>query len=235
MAWERAMVVFAHPDDAEWGSSGTVAKWVREGIDVQYVCVTDGSAGWNGPDMKRERLAEIRREEQLAACAVLGVSRCDFLGRADGHVEVTPDLRRDITRHVRRFRPDVLVVPDPERLWDRGRGYINHTDHRAVGMACMAVVNPDAPSRPQFPELLDEGHEPFEIPNLWMPVWDEDDPTIVDITETVDLKVEALRCHKSQIHDWPIEDWVKVRAKERGAPHGFDYAESFRAFRLKDD
>ena len=158
------MVVFAHPDDAEWGSSATVAKWIREGAAVEYVCVTDGSAGWNGPGMTRERLAGIRKEEQLAACESLGVQRCDFLGYVDGHVEVTAELRRDITRHVRRFRPDVLVVPDPSRLWDRERGYVNHTDHRTVGMACLAVINPDSPSRPMFPELLDEGYEPFEIP-----------------------------------------------------------------------
>jgi LmbE family N-acetylglucosaminyl deacetylase len=229
------MVVFAHPDDAEWGSSATVAKWIREGVAVEYVCVTDGSAGWNGPDMTRERLTGIRRGEQLAACAVLGVQRCDFLGVVDGHVEVTADLRRDITRHVRRFRPDVLVVPDASRLWDQERGYINHTDHRAVGMACLAVVNPDAPSRPMFPELLDEGLEPFEIPNLWMPVWAEEGETAVDVTDTIEAKIEALRCHASQIHDWPIDDWVKARAKDRGAPHGMEYAETFRTFRLKDD
>src|SRR2546430_6724781 len=183
MSWERAMVVFAHPDDAEWGSSGSVARWIGEGTTVEYVCVTDGSAGWNGPDMTRERLMGIRREEQLAACASLGVARCEFLGYVDGHVEVTPDLRREITRHVRRFRPDVLLVPDPSRLWDQERGYINHTDHRAVGMACLAVINPDSPSRPMFPELLDEGYEPFEIPNAWMPVMGDEADTAVDITD----------------------------------------------------
>jgi LmbE family N-acetylglucosaminyl deacetylase len=229
------MVVFAHPDDAEWGSSATVAKWIREGAAVEYVCVTDGSAGWNGPDMTRERLAGIRREEQLAACESLGVQRCDFLGYVDGLVEVTPDLRRDITRHVRRFRPDVLVVPDPSRLWDRERGYVNHTDHRAVGMACLAVINPDSPSRPMFPELLEEGHEPFEIPNAWMPVMGDDADTAVDVTQTIEAKIDALRCHKSQIHDWPVDEWVKARAKDRGAPHGLEYAETFRTFRLKDD
>jgi LmbE family N-acetylglucosaminyl deacetylase len=229
------MVVFAHPDDAEWGMSGTVAKWVREGAEVEYVCVTDGSAGWNEPGMTRERLAGLRREEQLAACETLGVSRCEFLGYSDGYVEVTLDLRRDITRQVRRFRPDVLVVPDPDRLWDRERGYSNHTDHRTIGMACLAVVNPDAPSRPQFPELLDEGYEPFEIPNLWMPLWGEDADMVVDISETIETKIAALRCHKTQIHDWPVDEWIRARSKERGAAAGFAYAEAFRTFRLKDD
>jgi LmbE family N-acetylglucosaminyl deacetylase len=228
------MVVFAHPDDAEWGSSATVAKWIREGAAVEYVCVTDGSAGWNGPDMTRERLTGIRREEQLAACAVLGVQRCDFLGVVDGHVEVTADLRRDITRHVRRFRPDVLVVPDPSRLWDQERGYINHTDHRAVGMACLAVINPDAPSRPMFPELLDEGLEPFEVPNLWLATADAD--AFVDISATIDTKIEALKAHVSQ-GTAEAEPRIRERAEAVAAlsEKGYRYAEGFKALRFVDD
>jgi len=232
---ERALVVFAHPDDAEFGSSGTVAKWVREGTQVEYVCVTDGSAGSNEPGVRRENLAVLRREEQLAACETLGVAGCAFIGVPDGHVEVSLDLRRAITREVRRFRPDVFVVPDPVRLWDPERRYINHTDHRNVGLACLAVVNPDAPTRPQFPELLDEGLEPFEIPGMWMPTWDADVDTFVDITDTIELKIAALRCHASQIGDWPVDEWIRTRAAERGEKAGLAFAESFRTFRLKDD
>ncbi len=231
-------MVFAHPDDAEWGLAGTVARWVRDGTEVEYVCVTDGSAGSNDPATTRERLVRSRREEQEAAGRVLGVSRCTFLGFVDGALEVSLDLRRAITREVRRFRPDVLVAPDPARLWDRGRTYVNHPDHKAVGVACLAVVNPDAPTRPQFPELLAEGYEPFEIPNLWMSTGDDPD-TYVDITGTIDVKAEALRCHASQIHDWPVEDWLRARAKETAASQtaasqGTVYAEAFRTFRLKD-
>jgi LmbE family N-acetylglucosaminyl deacetylase len=235
MDFARALFVFAHPDDAEFGTAGTVAGWTRAGTEVGYVCVTDGSAGSNEPDQARDAIAAVRKIEQRAACDVLGVSDLTFLDVRDGEVEVTLDLRRAITREVRRFRPDVLVIPDPDRLWDRERGYINHSDHRAVGMACLAVVNPDAPTRPQFSELLDEGFEPFEIPNLWMPLWDEDADTFIDITATIDTKIEALRCHKSQIHDWPVDDWVRQRAKERGGPRGMEYAETFRTFKLKDD
>jgi LmbE family N-acetylglucosaminyl deacetylase len=231
---ERALVVFAHPDDAEFGTSGSVAKWVREGIEVEYVCVTDGSAGSNEPGARRDELSALRRDEQLAACDVLGVQRCTFLGIQDGHVELTMDLRKAITREVRRFRPDRFVVPDPIRLWDPERRYINHTDHRTVGMACLAVVNPDAPTRPQFPELLDEGFEPFEIPGMWMPTW-EDADAFVDITETIELKIQALRCHKSQIGDWPVDEFIRERAHQRGEEAGVEFAESFRTFRLKDD
>jgi LmbE family N-acetylglucosaminyl deacetylase len=230
VTFERALVAFAHPDDAEFGTAGTTATWIQGGTEVRYVCVTDGSAGSNEPGATREELRRIRREELLAACETLGVKECVFLGWVDGEVEVTVELRKALTREVRRFRPDVLVAPDPTRFWDEERSYINHPDHRAVGVACMAVVNPDSPTRPQFPELLDEGLEPFEIPNLWIPTYEGDADTFIDITATIDLKIEALRCHKSQIHDMPIEKWIKRRAKERGEGRGMEYAESFRTF-----
>lgn len=235
MRVRRALVVFAHPDDAEFGTAGTIATWIGDGAEVTYVCVTDGSAGSNEPGADREELAVLRQSEQLAACEVLGVTRCAFLGYRDGEVEPTLALRRDITREVRRVRPDVMVAPDPMRFWDEGRSYINHPDHRAVGVACMAVVNPDAPTRPQFPELLDQGLEPFEIPHVWIPTHESDADTFVDISATLERKIEALRCHVSQIHDHPVDEWLRSRAKERGAPRGIAYAEAFRTFRLRDE
>lgn len=234
MDFNRALILFAHPDDAEFGLAGTVAGWTREGIDVEYLCVTDGSAGSNEPGVVRAELAELRRDEQLAACDVLGVSRCEFLGIPDGHVEVTMDLRKAITREVRRARPDVFVSPDPSRLWDSERRYVNHSDHRNVGMAGLAVANPDASTRPMHPDLLDEGFEPFEIPRLWMPSFDADVDTYVDISETIDVKIQALRCHKSQIGDWPVDDWIRDRARQRGEKAGLPLAESFRTFLLRE-
>ena len=235
VTFERALVVFAHPDDAEFGSAGTVASWTRAGTDVEYVCVTDGAAGSNEPGVVREELARLREEEQRAACAVLGVRDCAFLGVPDGCVELTMELRRALTREVRRFRPHVLVAPDPTRFWDQDRTYVNHPDHRAVGEICLAVVNPDSSTRPQFPELLEEGLEPFEIPYLWIPTYDGDADTFIDISETIELKIEALRCHKSQIHDWPVDEWIRKRAEERGASRGVPYAETFKTFRLREE
>jgi LmbE family N-acetylglucosaminyl deacetylase len=232
---ERAVVVFAHPDDAEFGTAGTVATWTNAGAEVVYVSVTDGSAGSNEPGVTRDELREIRKAEQEAACEVLRVKECVFLDFPDGMVEVTLDLRRAITRVVRRVRPDVLVVPDPTRFWDEEQTYVNHPDHRAVGEACMAVVNPDASTRPQFPDLLDEGLEPFEIPNLWIPTYDADADTFIDISDTIESKIEALRCHKSQIHDWPVDEWIRKRARKRGEGRGLDYAETFRTFKLRDE
>jgi len=235
MEVERAMVVFAHPDDAEFGSAGTVASWTRAGTEVAYVCVTDGSAGSNEPGVIREELAELREAEQRAACDVLGVADCVFLGIPDGMVEVTLDLRRSLTREVRRFRPDVLMAPDPNRFWDEERRYINHADHRAVGEACMAVLNPDSSTRPMFPELLGEGLEPIEIRYLWIPTYGEEADTYVDITDTIEVKIQALRCHKSQIHDWPVDEWIRERAHKRGAPAGVEFAEAFKTFKLREE
>ena len=133
MAFERALVAFAHPDDAEFGFGGTVARWAREGTEVHYVCVTDGSAGSNRPGQDRDFMRPIRRTEQEAAAEVLGVASVTFLGFVDGELEANLDLRRVVTREVRRIRPDVLVGPDPSRLWSRTRDYVNHPDHRVVG------------------------------------------------------------------------------------------------------
>src|SRR5438067_263933 len=152
MRFERALAVFAHPDDAEFGYGGTVAKLAREGTEVHYACVTDGSAGSNEPGVTREEMRPIRTREQLAACKVLGV--------VAGELELTMDVRRSVTREIRRVRPDLILGPDPSRLWNRARDYINHRDHRVTGEAVLTAVMPDAPTRVQFPELLDEGIEP---------------------------------------------------------------------------
>jgi len=232
--FSRALAVFAHPDDGEFGFAGTMAKWAVEGTEVHYVCVSDGSAGSNEPGVTREELRPVRAREQLAACDALGVKECHFLGFVDGELELTLDLRRDMARVVRAVRPDVIVGPDPSRLWNRDRTYINHRDHRVVGEAVLTVVMPDAPSRPQFPELLGEGLEPFEVPNLWLA--SEAGDTLVDITETMDRKVRALGCHESQLGAFPDwEDMIRTIAKERGAPAGIEYAESFRTFSLRGD
>jgi len=230
----KAVAVFAHPDDGEFGFAGTVAKWAAEGTEVHYACVTDGSAGSNTPGVSRDELRPIRKHAQLAACEVLGVVECHFLGFVDGELELTMDLRRAMTRVVRAVRPDVILGPDPSRLWNRDRTYVNHRDHRVVGEAVLTVVMPDAPSRPQFPELLEDGLEPFEVPNMWLA--SEDGDTLVDISSTIDTKLQALGCHESQLVEMPDwQDMIRHMGKERGAPVGMEYAESFRTFVLRED
>ncbi|HEV3475606.1 MAG TPA: PIG-L deacetylase family protein [Actinomycetota bacterium] len=234
MAFERALVAFAHPDDAEFLCGGTVAQWVREGTDVVYVCATDGSAGWNGPDRSREEIARIREEEMREAASVLGVTDVAFLGYTDGSLEPNLELRRAVTRHVRRARPNVLVTFDPSKLWF-GRSYINHPDHRAIGQAVLDVVVCDAPTRPQFPDLVDEGLEPFSVPELWLATEPSDADARVDIGETMDLKMKAIRAHRSQLENMGDTDW-DARIREWGsaaAEGGMEFAEPFRTFRLE--
>lgn len=239
MSMERILVAFAHPDDAEFSVGGTVAAWTSQGIHVTYVCVTDGSAGSNEPGAVREEIAAVREREMRAAAKLLGVSEVVFLGYRDGTLEASLDLRRDLTREVRRVRPDVLVAPDPSRLWTSRRqvgraDYVNHRDHRMVGEVALAVVN-DAPTRPQYPELIEEGHEPYELPALWLPVWDPaDGDRFVDITETLDRKVEAIRAHESQIADWPIERFVGDLGREMAKGRDMEFAEAFRVLTLMD-
>jgi LmbE family N-acetylglucosaminyl deacetylase len=231
MAFSSALVLFAHPDDAEYMCGGTTARWAREGTQVHYVCVTDGSAGSNEPGVTRDMVRPIREREQRAAAAVLGVSTVTFLDELDGMIEVTFDLRRKVTREIRRRRPEVVVAPDPSRLWF-GSGYINHWDHKVAGTLALCAIMPDSPTRAQFPELLDEGFEPWDIPNLWLSSHEPD--TFVDIADTIDLKVAALAEHVSE-EGAEAEPWVRKRAEEIGAQAGLSLAEGFRAFRLLDD
>jgi LmbE family N-acetylglucosaminyl deacetylase len=179
----------------------------------------------------REAVRPIREREQRAAAEVLGVRSVTFLGEVDGMIEVTFDLRRKVAREVRRLRPEVIVAPDPSRLWF-GNGYINHWDHKVAGTLALCAVMPDAPTRAQFPELLDEGFEPYEVPNLWLGANEPD--VYVDITDTIDLKVAALAKHASEEGD-EAEPWVRKRAEEIGAQAGYAFAEGFKAFRFVDD
>jgi LmbE family N-acetylglucosaminyl deacetylase len=227
------MVLVAHPDDAEFMCGGTVAAWTAAGTVVDYVIVTDGSAGSNEPGRTREEIAVIREREQRVAADVLGVRSVTILGEPDGMLEVNLATRRKVCREVRRLRPEVLVAPDPSRLWE-GTGYVNHRDHKQAGLLALTAVMPDAPSRPMFPELLDEGLEPFAVPNLWI-VSSEGD-TFVDITDHIDTKLAALAAHASQGIQG-AEPRVRDRAEALAAAagKGYAYAEAFKAFRLVDD
>jgi LmbE family N-acetylglucosaminyl deacetylase len=231
--FSSALVLFAHPDDAEFMCGGTVAAWARAGCSVHYVVITDGSAGSNEPGVTREQMRPIREREQRAAADVLGVKTVTFLGEVDGMLEVNLDTRRKVCREVRRLRPDVLVAPDPSRLWS-GHRYVNHWDHKQAGLLALTAVMPDAPSRPMFPELLEEGIEPFEVPNLWL---SSDKPdAFVDIADTIDTKLAALAEHVSQGTD-DAGSWVRKRAEDVAAQsgQGFASAEGFKALRLVDD
>jgi LmbE family N-acetylglucosaminyl deacetylase len=220
---QRVMVVTAHPDDSEFGAGGTVAKMVREGREVTYVVVTSGDKGSSDRTMTPERLARIREEEQRHAARTLGVERVEFLGYPDGEVEDTRDLRRDVCRQIRRWRPDLVIAQNPHRT---NNLYASHRDHRITAGVVLDCVYPLARDHMSFPELMPE-HEPHKVREIYLMQW-EAPHVVVDITDTIDLKLKALACHASQIADFPgVERRVRERARELGKPPGYAYAEAF--------
>ncbi len=233
------VVTAAHHDDIEFGVAGSVARWIRdEGATVTYVIVTDGGAGSNDPDMSRERLVALRKEEQLEAAARVGVHDVRFLGYPDGHLQATLDLRRDITRVIRETKPYRVVCQDPTTVFVQ-RGYINHPDHRAAGEASIYAVFPSAETRPIFPELLAEGYEPHKIGELFLNLTQE--PTHYhDISGVIDLKMAALGAHVSQIgagddFENGAKKWLMRGNRDGGRMVGVEYAEHFRLLKFDED
>jgi LmbE family N-acetylglucosaminyl deacetylase len=223
---ERMLVIAAHPDDIEFVVAGTVAKWARAGSEVRYVLATSGDAGTHQPGVTRQELARIREAEQRAAARVVGVEEVVFLGYPDGLVEPSLDLRRDLVREIRRFRPDTVVCFDPTRLFVAG-SYINHPDHRAVGQAALDAISPTAAMPLSFAEMGEEGLAPHRVRQILVASTLTPD-TWVDITDTIELKIEALRQHASQLdgrRDYVgmIRQW----AVDAGAQAGLPYAEAF--------
>ncbi|NWG16877.1 MAG: PIG-L family deacetylase [Chloroflexi bacterium] len=232
MASLRILVIAAHPDDIEFGLAGSVARWTDEGHQVTYCIVTDGSAGSNTPDADLDELVRTREAEQRQAAAVVGVSDVRFLGYLDGTLQPTLELRRDLTRLIRELKPQRVVCSDPTMVF-AGNYYINHPDHRAAAEAAVYATFPSAGTRPIFRELLAEGYEPHDVDELWIMFSDNTD-TVVDISATIERKVESLLCHRSQVGP-EVADMVRKWAAEEGQKHGYAYAESFRVMKLKDD
>jgi LmbE family N-acetylglucosaminyl deacetylase len=223
----RVLAVVAHPDDVDFSAAGTIATFTDKGIEVVYCVVTDGDAGGFDREVDNGGMAELRRAEQRAAAACVGVSDIRFLGYPDGRVELTLGLRRDIARVIRQVRPDRVITMSPERDYQRiGRG---HPDHRAVGGATLDAVYPDARNPYAFPELLEEGLEAWTVREVWL--GGPHHNHCVDVTATIDRKIAALRAHKSQTaHRDELEEFVRrtlaANAREYGLPEG-SYAELF--------
>jgi LmbE family N-acetylglucosaminyl deacetylase len=228
----RILGVFAHPDDSEFMLGGSVARWVDEGAHVTYCIVTNGAAGSNEPDQDLADLVKTREAEQRAACAVLGVHEVLFLGYPDGTLEPTIELRRALTRIIRQLKPDRVVSGDPTAVL-YGDEYINHPDHRAAAEAALYAVFPSAVTRPIFPELLAEGYEPHQVKEVY--ISGTTNPNLyIDISDTLDRKIEALRCHKSQL-DPGDGQWVREWAAETGKAGDLEYAEAFRVMKLVNE
>ncbi|HEX6819706.1 MAG TPA: PIG-L deacetylase family protein [Ktedonobacterales bacterium] len=215
----RVMAVFAHPDDAEFICSGTIARFVKHGYRAQYVLATSGDKGSDDRNASPEQLAATREAEQLAAAKVLGVEEVTFLRHHDGEVEVNIPFRRELALVIRRGRPDVVLTFDP---WQR---YQIHPDHRAVGMTTLDAVAA-ARDHMYYPEQLTEGLTEHRVHNVYF--FATDNPNYyVDITETMDQKIEALLRHTSQIRTEGLEERIRMRARLIGQEIGVEYAEAF--------
>jgi LmbE family N-acetylglucosaminyl deacetylase len=225
----RVLVIMAHPDDADFTAAGTVAGWARDGAEFVYLLCTDGNRGSADPSMTPARLAEIRRAEQRAAVARLGGRDVWFLGFEDGVLEPTIALRREITKAICQFRPDVVICQDPSVRWV-GSEYINHPDHRAAGEAALAAVFPSARNRMIFPELFQEGLEPHAVGAVYLTATEGAD-TWIDITSTMDAKLAALAEHRSQFGIEQVERFVRRWAEANGTVIGTQYAEAFKVLR----
>ena len=220
---DRVLVVTAHPDDSEFGAGGTVARLVKEGREVTYVIVTNGSKGSSDRAMAPERLVAVRADEQRAAARVLGVARVEFLGYPDCEVEDTRALRLDVSRQIRRWKPDLVICQSPNRTYNLGA---SHRDHRTVGGVVLDCVYPLARDHLAFPELLPE-YEPHKTREVYVMQW-ENPQLVADISDLMDLKLKALACHASQFKDFAqVEKRVRERSAELGLAKSFAYAEAF--------
>ena len=232
---ERALVIVAHPDDVDFGAAGTIARWTDEGIEVTYCLVTDGDAGGSDPTVDRADIAGIRREEQRAAAKEVGVTDLRFLGYPDGRLAVTFELRRDLSRVIRQVRPQRLLMQSPEINWERIAS--SHPDHRAAGEGALCAVYPDARNPFTHLELLrDEGLAAWTVHDVWVMVAGAGANTWIDVTDTFDRKLAALRRHVSQTAQMAdleglVRGWLAANAVAGELPVG-RLAESFKVIRV---
>lgn len=230
---ESAMAIVAHPDDIEFSCSGTLARWAKAGARISYVLCTSGDVGIDEPGMTRARASEIREAEQKAAADIAGAAEVVFLREPDGMLVATLELRKKLVREIRRFRPEVVVTGDPTIVW-AGNDYINHPDHRAAATAALDAIFPAAGQPNLFEELELEGYRAHKPRKVYVTTWDVAD-VYVNIESTIDLKIAALRAHKSQMKEWDPEKSIRDWASERARGKEMAYAEGFRVVTLVDD
>jgi len=230
---QRAMVIVAHPDDIEFGSAGTVARWVQGGSMVCYVLVTSGDVGIARADITRAQAAATREAEQTAAAAMVGVHEVIYLREPDGMVVNTLDLRRRLVREIRRFKPEVVICGDPT-LFFVDNSYINHPDHRAVAAAALDAIFPAAGQPHLFEELAAEGLTAHKVRKVYVEAWGGGD-TWVNTSEVIDLKIAALRKHVSQMGEWDPEPMIRQWSRDAGKGKEMEYAETFRVMSIVSD
>ncbi len=235
-AWrpERFMVIAAHPDDADFGPAATAARWIDEGSTGWLVCCTSGDAGADDWRADPFELAAVREAEQRAAADVVGYAGVSFLHQPDGAVSNDLALRELLVREIRTMRPDAVLAVDPETLF-YGDGGVNHADHRAAGLAAVDAVYPAARNAMAFPWLARDGLEPHVVRRLYL-FWSNHSSAWVDVTGTLDRKIDALRAHGSQLrHPERLEPRIREWAREEGEAIGVAAAEAFRVIVIEDD
>lgn len=251
---KSAMTIYAHPDDAEFSVAGTIARWARAGCQVTLVLCTSGNVGTHDTKYTLESLAKTRRKEQKAAAKILGVKDIVFLGHDDCQLQPTLELRRELVREIRKRKPEVVFCGNPNG-WLYGNEYINHPDHRAAAAAALEAVFPCAEMELLWPEL----GKPHKVHAVYVNIDDKPDLWI-DIADTIDLKIQSLKAHASQMGDWDPSDMIRRWAAEdakngrkkmnasrnkdgkknnkRGGKNPtskMKYAESFRVMKLVND
>jgi LmbE family N-acetylglucosaminyl deacetylase len=222
------LAIGAHPDDLEFGTSGSAAAWVKAGAEVHYLICTDGSKGSDDPNLTSPQLIKLRRDEQRAAAKILGVSSVTFLDHEDGLTEANAALKRDIVRVIRKIKPDTVVAQDPLMVYSAEFGVINHNDHRNVGLAAMDAVYPLARDHLSFPELAAAGLAPHKVTDLlFMGSFDDRANFYVDISGTYDTKLEALAAHASQVDVEGVRPFLDAMSARMGKKAGYGMAEGF--------
>ena len=216
--------VAAHPDDLDFIASGTVAKWIKQGTIGYYLICTNGCKGSDDPKMTEAKLIKIRRREQIQAGRIIGLKDVFFLNHNDTELVDDLKLKKEIVYYIRKLKPEIVITTDPTFVYSP-YGFINHTDHRAAGQAAIDAVFPLSRDRLTFPEHEKQGLMPHKVKTLYLPNFDNS-REIIDISDTIDIKLKALAAHKSQIDSATVK-WVKERSGQIGKKLGYDFAESF--------
>jgi LmbE family N-acetylglucosaminyl deacetylase len=231
---ESVLAIAAHPDDLEFGCVGTLARWAKHGSRVVYVLCTSGDAGIEDvPGMTHEQAIKIREAESLEAAKIAGVEQVIFLHEPDGMLQATMELRKKLVREIRRFRPEVVVAGDPTVVW-ASEDYINHPDHRAAALAAVDAIFPAAGNPMVYQEMEAEGLQAHKPRKVYVETFGGGSH-FVSIDETIDVKIAALRAHKSQMKDWDPSDMIKQWAKEAAKGKEMEYAEGFKIVTITDD
>jgi len=228
---KSAMAIFAHPDDIEFGVAGTLARWAKNGTKISYVLLTNGDVGIDDPKISQDEAIRIRQEESRIAAKIAGAHEITFLDQPDGLLEANLKLRKMLVKEIRRFKPEVVVCGDPTVTLP-SETYINHPDHRAAATAAIDAVFPASGQPTLFSDIEEqEGYKAHKPRKVYIQVWSEP-TTFINIGETIDLKIEALRAHKSQMNGWDPAPMIKEWAAETAKGKEMQYAEGFKVITL---